>query len=302
MAVHVPDVSSGSAELAAIEAVSAIGEQARTGRRIIKDNLHVLLPASGFAFMVLACFLGPLVLPIPGPNLGNLSAINVFPLSPGHLLGTDPTGNDILSRILFGGRVSIEVGIGSCAIGFALGGVLGMLAGLKGGVVDIVIMRALDAFLALPALVLAITISSYLGPSELHVIWAIAFFSVPGFARIARAHTLRLRESTFILSSTLTGQRDRWVILRHLAPNVYPNLVTFSFLFVGISIVLEAGLSFLGLGVPPPNPSWGNMIAVGQSDLATDPYLVIVPSAFLFFTVMCLNMLGDALRDRWSSL
>jgi peptide/nickel transport system permease protein len=224
----------------------------------------------------------------------------VPPFSPGHILGTDPLGNDLLSRALYGGRISFEVGFGAQGIGFFLGSSLGMLAGLKGGIVDTVIMRIMDMFLAFPGLIIAITIAVYLGPSELHVIWAISFFTVPGMARLARAHTLRFRDRDFVVSAKLCGRTDRQILLRHLAPNVIPNVLTFISLGIGIAIVAEAGLSFLGFGVPPPAPSWGNMISQGQSYISEEPYQVLVPGAFLFFTVMCLNLLADAVRARIS--
>jgi peptide/nickel transport system permease protein len=300
--VEVPEVSSHTVELARIEALvhDHYGAIAR-GRSALRHNVEITLPAAGIIFMVLACFLAPLVFPIPGPNSGNLEYASLLPFSSGHILGTDPLGNDILSRLLYGGRASLEVGFGSCVLGFLVGGTLGIVAGYKGGIIELIIMRVLDMFLALPALVLAITIATYLGPSEIHVIWAISFFSVPAFARLARAHTLRLREEIFILSAKLSGQKDRKVMLRHIAPNIIPSLLTFSFLFIGVAIVAEAGLSFLGLGIPLPQPSWGSMISVGQTYLGTDPYLVLIPSLFLFFTILCLIILGDALRARWSS-
>jgi peptide/nickel transport system permease protein len=160
-------------------------------------------------------------------------------------------------------------------------------------------MRILDMLLAFPPLVLALVLVSYLGPSEMHVIWAISFFSIPAFARLARAATLRLRELNFVVASRLSGIRDWRVLVTHIAPNVIPQLMTFSFLGVAVAIVVEAALSFLGLGVPPPGPSWGNMISVGENYLASDPYLIIIPSAFLFATVLSLNLLGDAIRARW---
>jgi peptide/nickel transport system permease protein len=175
------------------------------------------------------------------------------------------------------------------------------MTALKGGILEAVVMRVLEVFLAFPSLVLAIVVATYLGPSELHVIWAISFFTIPAFARLARAQTLRLRSQTFIVASRLTGTPDRRILLRHLVPNVAPQLLTFGLLGVGVAIMVEASLSFLGLGVPPPNPSWGNMIASGQTDLTSDPYLVLVPVAFLFATVLCLNLLGDAFRSRQGS-
>jgi peptide/nickel transport system permease protein len=144
-------------------------------------------------------------------------------------------------------------------------------------------------------------VANVLGPSELHVIWAISFFSVPAFGRLARASTLRLREHTFVVASKMLGTPSWRILVRHIVPNIFPQLMTFALLGVSIAIIVEAALSFLGLGVPPPGPSWGNMISYGQQNITTQPDLVIIPSAFLFATVMALNLMGDALRTRWST-
>ena len=180
-----------------------------------------------------------------------------------------------------------------------VGGLLGTTAAYRGGMLDAVIMRVLDVLIAFPSLVLALAIAEGLGPSELHVIWALSFFSVPAFGRIARAATLRLREQTFMLAARLSGTRTRRMLLRHIAPNITPQLVTFGLLGVGVAIILEGALSFLGLGIPAPGPSWGNMIALGQGTLSATPELAAIPSAFLFVTVVSLNLLGDGLRARW---
>jgi len=157
----------------------------------------------------------------------------------------------------------------------------------------------LDVLIAFPALVLAVAIAEGLGPSEMHVIWALSFFSIPAFARIARAGTLRLHGQTFMLAARLSGTRTRRILLRHVTPNIMPQLVTFALLGAGVVIILEGALSFLGLGIPAPAPSWGNMIALGQGTLSAQPALVIIPSLFLLATVLSLNLLGDALRKRW---
>ena len=263
------------------------------------QTLEITIPAGILILIVGACFLWPLVYQVPKPVGGSVLDAGLPPFSPGHLLGTDPVGNDILSRLLYGGRVSIEVGIAVNVIGIVIGGVLGTVAAYWGGLVDSVIMRTLDVLIAFPSLVLAIAITEGLGPSEMHVIWALSFFSIPAFGRISRAATLRLREQTFMLAARLSGTRLPRMLLRHIAPNIMPQLVTFSLLGVGIAIILEGALSFLGLGIPEPNPSWGSMIALGQGTLSTSPELVLIPSACLFVTVVCLNLLGDGLRSRW---
>ncbi len=262
-------------------------------------NLRIWLPAGFLVLLAAACFLWPLVYPVPEPTGGSILDAGLPPLSPGHIFGTDPVGNDIFSRILHGGQVSFEVGLSVTAIGLAVGGLLGMAAGYWGGAADAVISRVLDVLIAFPAIVLALAIAEGLGPSELHVIWALSFFSVPATGRIARGATIALRERTFMLAARLSGTRGWRVILRHVIPNIAPQLMTFSLLGIGIAIILEGALSFLGLGIPLPEPSWGSMIAYGQQTISASPDLVLIPSLFLFATVVSLNVLGDALRERW---
>jgi peptide/nickel transport system permease protein len=262
-------------------------------------NLDLWVPGVILAVIVGGCFLWPLVGPVPPPIGGSILTAGDPMFSPGHFLGTDPVGNDIFSRILYGGQVSMEVALGVNAIGLVIGGGLGSIAGYCGGVVDTVIMRVLDVLIAFPALILALAISEGLGPSEVHVIWALSFFSVPAFARIARAGTLRLHGQTFMLAARLSGTRSWRMLLRHVTPNVLPQVATFALLGMGVTIILEGALDFLGLGIPDPAPSWGNMIALGQGTLSADATLVLVPSVFLLATVLSLNLLGDALRARW---
>jgi peptide/nickel transport system permease protein len=262
-------------------------------------SLDIYIPAAILAVLVLGCFLWPLVGNVPPPVGGSILSAGDPAFSPGHLLGTDPVGNDIFSRILYGGRISIEVGVAVQVIGLVIGGGLGVAAAYFGGITDTVLMRVLDVLIAFPALVIALAIAEGLGPSELHVIWALSFFSVPAFARVARAGTLRLQGQTFMLAAKLTGTRNWRILLRHVTPNIMPQLTTFALLGMGVVIILEGALDFLGLGIPDPEPSWGNMIALGQGTLSADPMLVLVPSAFLLVTVLCLNLLGDAIRTRW---
>jgi peptide/nickel transport system permease protein len=263
-------------------------------------SLDLAIPSALLALIFGLCFLWPLVGSVPQPIGGNILDADLPAFSPGHLLGTDQVGNDIWSRLLYGGRSSLEIALAVQAIGLLVGGTLGAIAGYRAGILDLVLMRILDVLIAFPALVLALAIAQGLGPSKINTIWALSFFSVPAFARISRAATLRLRERTFILAARLSGTSEPRILVRHVVPNILPQLLTFGLLGMGIIIILEGALSFLGLGVPLPDPSWGNMIAEGQQVLSADPRFVLLPSAALFITVLAFNLLGDALRARGS--
>ncbi|QYN39555.1 ABC transporter permease [Pseudonocardia sp. DSM 110487] len=287
--------------MAVVEAVpaSAGPDEARRSGSLAR-NLEIVVPAGALVVIAAACFLGPLVLPVPPPTGGSVLESYLDAGSPGHLLGTDPNGNDILSRILHGGRSSLVVAIAVNVLGLVVGGTLGALSGYLGGAVDTVIMRVLDVLIAFPSLVLTLAVAQSLGASQTNTILALAFFSIPAFARISRAATLRLRELPFMAAAQLCGTPGRRVLLRHIAPNITPQLITFGMLGMGIVMVIEGALSFLGLGIPLPAPSWGNMIAQGQQSLSATPMLVVWPCAALFVTVLAFNLLGETLRARWS--
>jgi peptide/nickel transport system permease protein len=298
MGAQLPDAE---AQVPALTLAPSAGEPMARGRGWMR-SLDVAIPAGALVILLGAFFVWPLVGPVGRPTGGNILNSNIEPFSQGHLFGTDPVGNDIWSRILYGGRSSIEIALAVQLIGLVIGGSFGAFAGYWGGVLDLILMRILDVFIAFPALVLALAIAQSLGPSKFHTILALSFFSVPAFARISRAATLRLRERTFMLAARLSGTGSPRILLRHVAPNILPQLVTFGLLGMGVVIILEGALSFFGLGIPPPNPSWGNMIFEGQGILSAEPRLVLVPSAFLFVTVLSFNLLGDALRSRWSAV
>jgi peptide/nickel transport system permease protein len=276
---------------------AAEGRAARARGRM--RSLEIAVPAAVLLLLLFFCFAWPVIYPVPKPVGGSILNASLPLWSPGHILGTDPVGNDIMSRILYGGRVSFEVGAATQAIGLVIGGFVGMVAGYRGGAADMVVMRVLDVFIAFPSLVLVLAIADSLGPSEMHVIWALSAFSIPAFARVARAATLRLRDQPFVVAARLSSARTWRILFGHILPNMLPQLVTFSLLGAGVAIILEGALSFLGYGIPPPGPSWGNMIAAGQSVLSISPRLVVVPSLFLLVTVLALNLMGDGLRARW---
>jgi peptide/nickel transport system permease protein len=267
----------------------------------LTQSLHIWLPAGLLILIIAACFLWPLVGNVPPPVGGSVLDSSLPVGSPGHPLGTDASGNDILSRLLYGGRVSLEVGAATQVIGIIVGGLIGMIAGYSRGLTSVVLMRVLDVFISFPSLVLALAIAEGLGPGELHVIWALSFYSVPAFARLARTATLRLRDQNFMLAAELSGT-PRWrIVLFHLAPNLLPQQLTFALLGAGVAIIQEGALSFLSLGVPPPGASWGNMIASGEQTMSVRPSLVLLPCLALLITVAALNLLGDALRAQWSA-
>jgi peptide/nickel transport system permease protein len=281
--------------------VPALAARPARARGQLRRSLALYIPAGLLVLIVGACFLWPLVGNVSPPVGGSVLNAGLPAGTPGFPLGTDASGNDIFSRLLYGGRVSLEVGAATQVIGILLGGLIGMIAGYSRGLLAAVLMRVLDILIAFPSLVLALAIAEGLGPGELHVIWALSFYSVPAFARLARAATLRLRDQNFMLAASLSGT-PRWrIVLSHLAPNLLPQLMTFALLGAGVAIIQEGALSFLSLGVPPPGASWGNMIAEGMQTMSVRPSLVLLPCLALLITVAALNLLGDALRARWSA-
>jgi peptide/nickel transport system permease protein len=261
--------------------------------------LRLWVPAVILIALFFICFIWPYVYTIPSGTVGSILAAQEPPFSPGHWLGTDPVGVDVFAMLVYGGQVAFEVGFAVTAIGMVIGGLIGLAAGYFGGWTDTILSRIIDVLIAFPALVLALAVAEVLQPSELHLIWALSVFSVPAFARVTRGSTLVVRQLPFIQAARLSGTRSWRIILRHVLPNVIPGIVSFSLIGVGIVVILEGALDFLGLGIQQPKPSWGAMIARGQTVLTATPEYVLIPSIVLLIFVMSLNLLGDALRERW---
>lgn len=251
--------------------------------------------------IVALCLALPMVASLPPAVGGNVLDSDLPLFSPGHLLGTDINGNDVLSRLLYGARTSLRISLAVNLCGLLLGGTLGAMAACRRGSTDAIVMRLLDVLLAFPSLVLVLAVAQALGPGETHTIWALSFFSVPAFARIARAASLRLREQPFILAAELSGTGTWGVLCWHITPNILPQMLTYTLLGLGTAINIEGAVSFLGLGVPLPQPSLGNMISQGQLQLSTAPVLVVAPSILLFIIVLSLNLLSETVRARWGS-
>jgi peptide/nickel transport system permease protein len=213
-------------------------------------------------------------------------------------LGTDPLGRDVLSRIVYGTRVSLIVGFASVIIGTTLGTVLGLLSGYWEGRLDYVIQRGVDTTMAIPGIVLALAVMSVLGQSLTNIILVIALVIAPGASRVVRGTVLSVKKSTFVDAALALGASPGRIVTRHVLPNVFAPILVIATVWLGNAIVIEAALSFLGLGTPPPTPTWGAMLSgEGRRNLETAPYLAIFPGVAISVVVLAFNMLGDALRD-----
>ncbi|SCW44089.1 peptide/nickel transport system permease protein [Paenibacillus tianmuensis] len=275
----------------------------QAARRLRKNKLAVI--GLGFlVFMILFCFLGPYLSPYANGKV-DVARINKPP-SALHWLGTDNLGRDVLTRLMQAGRISLTVGVASVVLSVAVGSVLGALAGFYRGIVDQVIMRFADVLLTIPSLPLLIIMGAVMSewkvPSDYRiyiVMLMLSFLGWPGLARLVRSELLVLREQAYMQAAEALGLRDQRKMFRHLLPNTVPTLIVVATLHVAGAIISESTLSFLGLGVVPPTPSWGNMLDAANSliDFQKRPWVWIPPGVAILTTVIAINLLGDALRD-----
>ena len=212
-------------------------------------------------------------------------------------LGTDTMGRDIVSRLIHGARISLAVGLCSPLIGFFLGGLLGCLAGYFRGRFESLIVAAMDIILAFPGLVLLLVITFYLGPNLKNLVMTLGFLTIPAFSRVARAKTLALADQEFVQAARLTGAGNLTILVREIIPNIIIPLAIYGLIAVAFMIMVEGALSFLGLGVPAPTPSWGGMIAEGREVLDEAPHVSMIPAGIMFLTVLSFNLIGDSLRN-----
>jgi peptide/nickel transport system permease protein len=260
-----------------------------------------LIPLAVIAVYVIVALAAPLIAP-HDPNQTNLAARLLPPFSASggarYLLGTDDLGRDVLSRVLYGARVSLAVAAVAVIASGAGGVALGLIAGWRRGWLGIVIMRVADIALSVPFFLIAILVVAVLGPSLVNVVICLAMVRWPRYTRITYATVLETRERGFVRGVVALGAPGRWIVLRHILPEVAPLAVVVGTLELGLMVIFEASLSFIGLGVQPPTASWGTMLSEGQQYVATAWWLATFPGVALFGLVLAVNMLGDAVRDR----
>jgi peptide/nickel transport system permease protein len=247
--------------------------------------------------LIVAAAAAPLLAPLP-PSAQYADAVLKGPgVMERHWLGTDEYGRDVLSRIIWGARVSLEVGLASVLLSFVLGVPLGIVAGVLGGRLETLIMRGSDMLMAFPTLLLALIIVTALGGSLINEILAIGVALTPNFVRLARSLALSIREQDFILAARSLGSGPLRIMARHVFPNALYGLVVVATLYIATAIRTEAGLSFLGLGVPPPTPSWGNILSDGRQYIKCCPWITTFSGLAIMVAVLAFNLVGDALRD-----
>jgi ABC-type dipeptide/oligopeptide/nickel transport system permease subunit len=265
-------------------------------RAFVLDHPRVLVASLLLLSLVLLALLAPWIAP-HNPIAVDPDQARLAP-GPGHLLGTDELGRDVLSRVLWGGRISLPVAFVAVAVGLTVGGTIGMAAGYRGGLTDLLLMRLIDAILAFPALILAIALVAALGPNLQNAMIAIGIVQVPVYARLTRAQVLQLKSLDFVTAARSLGASPARIIGRHLLPNLLNPLIVQLSLSAAFAILAEATLSFLGLSAPPPTPDWGFMINAGQRYLVNGNWwLTVAPGAAICLAVFGFNWLGDSMRD-----
>ncbi|HEY0275763.1 MAG TPA: ABC transporter permease [Paenirhodobacter sp.] len=270
--------------------------RARSRRRLpLWLNLPVGIGGLIVLALVIVAVFAPLIAPMD-PIRQNIIA-QLEPPGPKYLLGADEFGRDTLSRLIWGARYSLIIGVLSTVTAVIIGSLIGMIAGSAGGRVDIALMQVMDVVLAFPSLILGLALVAMLGATITNIVIAIAFTAIPAFARIARAAVISLRDREFIQASKALGLSDRWVMFRHILPNILPEILVMASLWMATAVRTEASLAFIGLGIAPPAPTWGSMVRDGFDNILNSFHLALWPSVAILILVLAFNLIGDGLRD-----
>jgi peptide/nickel transport system permease protein len=289
MAAPSPDLTAEALFVTA--PLAAAGRSPAQWRRL---GTSFWLSTGWLALVTLLAVLAPL-LQLADPNLQDLANRSGSP-GAGHVLGTDSLGRDMLSRLVWGARISLTVGYASTLLGMVVGTLVGMAAGYLGGRLEGVVVAALDALLAFPALVLILAITTFAGHDIRIIVGVIGLLGIPAFARVARASTLAVAQREFVLAARAMGAGELRILGMEILPNIVVPVLTFGLLGVAVAMIAEGTLAFLGLSVPLPAASWGAMIAEGRGDLDTAPLISLIPAAVFFLTIFALNLAADRLR------
>ena len=261
----------------------------------VKNKMFTIFGFLALVIVFIAVF-APVVSGGIDPNEGNITDA-ILPPGNGHLFGTDKMGRDIYARVIYGSRVSLIAAFSVVFLSFAIGIVLGILAGYFRGAVDTIIMRIADMMLAFPGLVLAMAVAGIMGASIRNAIFAIALVTWPKYARLARSLVLKIRDRDYVAAAVVTGSKTPYILIKYMLPNVLPTVVITAATDIGGLMLELAGLSFLGFGAVPPTPEWGLMLSEGRAYMQSAPWLMVFPGLAIFITVVVFNMLGDSLRD-----
>lgn len=264
------------------------------GRRLMRDKVTLVCGAILIVMTLLIVF-APLLAPY-GPTEGGI-ARRLKPIgTEGHLLGTDELGRDMLSRLLYGGRYSWFVGITPVVLAFAIGGAIGIIAGFAGGKINMAIMRVTDVFYAFPSVLLAVAVSGSLGAGILNAIMSLTIVFIPPIIRVAESVTTGVRNLDYAEAARATGAGARSIVMVHVLPNVLGPIFVYATSLVGVSMIVASGLSFLGLGIKPPDPEWGLMLNTLRTAIYSQPMIATLPGICIFMTSVCFNFVSDGLR------
>jgi peptide/nickel transport system permease protein len=274
----------------------AASKAAGRRRSVALRRLPLIIGLVLLAIAILAVTFAPLLTSAPPNQIDVLNPL-APPLTPGHLLGTDQFGRDVLSRILYGGRIDLAIAFGATSVTLVGGTIIGLVAGYSGGKIDNVLMRIVDLFFAFPFLVLIIAIIAMLGPSLFNIFLAIWITSWVAYARIMRAQVIVAKKQQYVLAARALGYSRTRVMLRHILPNTASAVIIFSMVDAIGNIILAASLGFLGLGVQPPTPEWGTMISDGQNYITTAWWLTTLPGLAVVFVGVAFSLIGDGLAD-----
>ena len=262
-----------------------------------KKNKAAMLGLAIFSVMVILAVFADVICDYDTQVIAQNVANRLKPPSAAHWFGTDAYGRDIFARVVHGARISIVIGLAATVGSVCISGILGSIAGYYGGRVDNVIMRVLDTFLAIPGELLAMAIVASLGPSMTNLLIAVTIARIPPFTRVIRSSILTVIDQDYIESAIASGARDSYIIVKHILPNAMGPIIIQATMGVGRMILTAAGMSFIGMGVQPPLPEWGSMLAEGRDFMRYSPYITLFPGLAIILTSLALNLLGDGLRD-----